>query len=160
MMTATALPGMASAGITPPAAPREIRRRLARSMRVREMVTAAAIVLSTSALLSAEEQVQGWVQSWVPGVLRLPADAEVLSDREIGSSVRMFSIATAEEPDALMTEWRTALEDGAYDIYKSESAALNGAIEFSGEGVSNAKIAVSPARDDGRTVIEFDATLR
>jgi len=36
---------------------------------------------------------------------------------------------------------------------------LDRSIEFSGPGITNAKIIVAPTTDDGRSIIEFDATL-
>ncbi|MFP4238162.1 hypothetical protein [Rhodosalinus sp.] len=36
---------------------------------------------------------------------------------------------------------------------------LDRAIEFSAPGIANAKIIVAPTTEDGRSIIEFDATL-
>lgn len=99
-------------------------------------------------------------QAWVPDVLDMPADAEVLSDREIGSTVRMFSFSTAEDTEALLGTWEQALKDNGYLIEQATDELLEGAIEFSGEGIGNAKIVASPMPDAGRNLVEFDATLR
>lgn len=120
-----------------------------------KLLLAVALACLTSAALDAAE----WVQSWVPQELRMPEDAEVLSSREIGSTVRMFSIATGEDPDALFAEWEEALRNGGYSIDQALDEGLEHAIEFSGATISNAKIAAAPNIEDGRTVLEFDATL-
>ncbi|WP_172298026.1 hypothetical protein [Pseudoruegeria sp. HB172150] len=98
-------------------------------------------------------------QAWVPELITLPADTEVISSREVGSAVRMFSIATEEDPIALLEGWAAALRDAGYVIETDPDESIFDAVEFSGEGLVNAKIAVSPTRQDGRAVIEFDATL-
>ena len=134
-------------------------RRLFGRLPFRDMFFAAAIVVSASAVLSAQEDMKSWVQDWVPGVLRLPADAEALTDRAIGSSIRMFSITTDEEAGALLDEWQTALDENGFVIKQASGELLERAIEFSGEGIANAKIVSASPTAEGRAVIKFDATL-
>lgn len=99
------------------------------------------------------------IQDWVPEGLVLPDDAEVIHSREIGSTIRMFSIVTAEDADEILSRWRDYLDETGYIISETGVGALDRAIEFSGQGVSNAKIIISPSSAEGRNIIEFDATL-
>jgi hypothetical protein len=126
---------------------------------VRDMLFAAAIVLAAAAVGHAQERMQGWTQDWVPTVLGVPDDAELLRDREIGSSVRMFSFATGQDVDTLMRDWETALQEGGFQIDSSQDELVERAIEFSGTGISNAKIVASVTDENGQTIIEIDATL-
>lgn len=100
------------------------------------------------------------VQDWVPAALEMPADIEVLTDRAIGSSLRMFSFRTDQDVDVLLNEWEDALQAQGYTIIQGEGDLLQRAIEFSGQGINNAKIAVAPASADDSKVIEIDATLQ
>lgn len=115
----------------------------------------AAFVLMASALPALAQD-----QGWVPAELELPADSEVLTDRAIGSSLRMFSFRTEEDVDTLLNEWEAALQAAGYTIIQGEGDLLERAIEFSGQGISNAKIAVAPASADDTKVVEIDATLQ
>ena len=139
---------------------REILRPAKMRLPIRDMAAAAVILLAASAVLYAQDAMEEWEQDWVPAVLRVPADAELLSDRAIGSTVRMFSIATSSDADALIGEWESALSENGFRIDQQPDELLGRAIEFSGSGVANAKIVATPSTSDGRTVIEFDATLR
>lgn len=131
-------------------------RALAERPSLRDLLLVAMLLLCASAIARADEQ----RQDWVPKVLRIPDDAELLSDRQIGSTVRMLSIATAEAPDALFAEWEDALRSNGYSIEQGKDELVANSIEFSGSGILNAKIVGVPdPADDGRTVIEFDATL-
>jgi hypothetical protein len=123
---------------------------------LRGIAFAACLSLPAGMILHAEEAPQGWV----PEALSLPADADVLSDRAIGSNLRMFSFSTARDPDELMAEWEEALSQGGYTINQAQDELLGGSIEFSGQGISNAKIIIAPTTDGERAVIEFDATLQ
>jgi hypothetical protein len=129
------------------------RRFLLRHLRA--LAFAACLSLPAAMILHAEEA----PQAWVPEALSLPADADVLTDRAIGSNIRMFSFSTARDPDELIAEWEEALSRGGYTINRAQDALPVDSIEFSGEGISNAKIIVSPTTDGERAVIEFDATL-
>ncbi|MBS1302244.1 hypothetical protein [Loktanella sp. SALINAS62] len=98
-------------------------------------------------------------QEWLPEVLELPADMEVITDRSIGSSLRMFSFTTERDPDELLEEWEEELRLAGYAIDQEQGDILDKVVEFSGSGISNGKIVIAPVEDDGRAVIEFDATL-
>lgn len=115
----------------------------------------AAVIALAAAVAVAEDA----IRDWIPGVLQLPADAEVLSEREVGSTVRMLTISTAEDVAVLLVDWERALQDDGYIIDQSQDDALQGSVEFSGQGIVNGKIAASPVEQDGRRRIEIDATL-
>lgn len=99
------------------------------------------------------------LQDWIPDVLTFPDDAEVVTDRAIGSTVRMFSIETGADVDDLFADWEESLDGNGYPVAQGADDLLDRSIEFSGPGISNAKIIVAPTTEDGRSVIEFDATL-
>jgi hypothetical protein len=126
---------------------------------VRDMLFAAVIVLAAAAVGQAQERMQAWTQDWVPTVMGVPEDAELLRDREIGSSVRMFSFATGQDVDALMRDWETALQEAGFQIDSSQDELVERSIEFSGTGITNAKIVASVTDENGQTIIEIDATL-
>jgi len=98
-------------------------------------------------------------QEWIPSAIEFPDDAEVLIDQEIGAVIRMLSFTTAEDADELLSDWRMALHAEGYTISEPGVGSMEQAIEFSGGGISNAKIIVAPSSSEGRSVIEFDATL-
>ena len=127
--------------------------------RLREMLLAAAIVLAASAILHAQDAMTGWTQDWVPEILAVPQDAELLTDRSVGSTIRLFSFSTAADVDQLFIDWETALREGGYVIDQGADDLLDRSIEFSGTGIANAKIVAGVTDQDGRTVIEVDATL-
>lgn len=89
----------------------------------------------------------------------MPEDIEVLSDHQVGTSLRMFSFSTAADVDELLDEWEEDLDLGGYTMLAAEIETLDRVIEFSGRGINNAKIAVTPSQIEGRYVIEMDATL-
>jgi thymidylate kinase len=126
----------------------------------RDAVLAAILVLAATALLQAQDRIEAWTQDWVPSVLEVPADAILLTDREIGSTVRMFSFSTGADVDALFEAWEAALRDGGFPIDQGAEDLLERSIEFSGRGINNAKIVAGATGADGRTVIEVDATLQ
>ena len=72
---------------------------------VRDAIIAAWLVLAASAVVYADEH----LQDWIPDVLAFPDDAEVMTERAIGSTVRMFSIATGADVDALFADWEEGL---------------------------------------------------
>jgi len=155
---------MTAASLTPaPAAPGlpralvpQAKARLAMSLRpIRGMIVALLIVLAASAIVRADEH----LQDWIPDVLAMPEDAEVVTDREIGSSLRMFSISTEADIEALFADWQDSLRENGYLIDQRADEGLDRSIEFSGPGIGNAKIIVAPTTDEGRSLIEFDATL-
>lgn len=123
---------------------------------VKDALIAAWLVLAASAVVYADEH----LQDWTPDVLAIPDDAEVVTDRAIGSTVRMFSIATGADVDALFADWEESLSGNGYPVTQGADDLLDRSIEFSGPGIANAKIIiVAPTTDDGRSIIEFDATL-
>jgi hypothetical protein len=133
--------------------------RLIGRLPFRDMLMAATLVLAATATLQAQDRIEAWTQDWVPTVLAVPQDAELLTDRAVGSTIRLFSFSTAEDVDRLFADWETALRDGGFWIDQEAGDLLDRSIEFSGTGISNAKIVAGITADDGRTVIEVDATL-
>lgn len=99
-------------------------------------------------------------QDWIPPEIRFPEDMQVVVDRAIGSTTRMFSFRTGAEVEALLEEWRSTLEEAGYAVESSEQSILDRQIEFSGSNIDNAKISVAPRADSDQSVIEFDASLR
>lgn len=136
-------------------APGRVLRRWSCPPALRRTGLAALIVVLAAAVVHAERP----FQDWLPEVIRMPGDAEILSESEIGSTVRMFSVSTSENTSELFVEWQEALREVGYSIVQEPGEFGSRVLEFSGEGVANAKIAESPARTDGRAVIQFDATL-
>ncbi len=122
---------------------------------VRDMFFGLVLTLFATVIAYADEMPQGWV----PEELALPDDAEVQTDRAIGSSIRMFSFSTATDVDELFSDWSDALEGGGYDIRPQQAEVEETSIEFSGQDILNAKIATEVASGGDRVVITFDATL-
>lgn len=123
---------------------------------LRSALLVAFLVLAASFAALAEEA----LQDWVPEALALPADAEIETDRSIGSSIRMFSFSTMQDGDALLAEWEVALQEAGYRINQSQDDIIVRAIEFSGHDILNAKILVSEPSTSERWLVEFDATMR
>jgi hypothetical protein len=113
------------------------------------------MVLAASVVVYADEH----IQDWIPDVLTFPEDAEVVTDRAIGSTIRLFSISTGADVDVLLADWENNLSENGYPVTQEAGDLLNRSIEFTGPGITNAKIIVAPVTQDGRNVIEFDATL-
>jgi len=128
----------------------------ARPFPIREVLLSAWLVLAATVLVYADEL----RQDWMPEGLTLPEDAEVVTDRAIGSTVRMFSISTGADVDELLAVWEENLGSSGYSVTQGADDLLKRSIEFSGAGIANAKIIVAPTTSDGRGLIEFDATLR
>ena len=124
------------------------------------MIAAPGLVLAATLALHAQAPLSGWTQDWMPDILAVPEDAQLLSDRAIGSSVRIFSFDTAGDIDAIFADWQRALETGGFQIDQGMDDLLERSIEFSGTGITNAKIVAGATDDAGRTVITVDATLR
>jgi hypothetical protein len=138
-------------------APLDIRSGRSLARPARDALAAVLFVglLAVAPTVRAEVQ----LQAWIPQVLDIPADAEVVTDREIGSSVRMFSVTTGAETGPLLEGWEQALRDNGYDIERDTDELLDNALEFSGPGISAAKIVANRRAENGLTLIEFDATL-
>lgn len=122
---------------------------------LKDLLLSLVMVLSAAAIVSAEEQ----LQDWIPEVLAMPADAEIVADRAIGSTVRMFSISTSADVEVLFADWEESLNGAGFPVMQAEGELLERSIEFSGPGIANAKIILAPSPGDGRNLIEFDATL-
>ena len=127
-----------------------------RAPRWRNIAAAAAIVWLASLVAHAEIA----VQDWIPEVLIFPDDAEVVADRAVGSAIRMYSVTTEADGAEVLGLWQAALEEAGFIISARRDDLLPNSVEFSGPGIINAKIvATTSPVDDGRTLIEFDATL-
>jgi hypothetical protein len=113
-----------------------------------------ALVLGT-ATVTAEEQ----PQSWIPEEITLPEDMEIVTDRSIGSAIRVFTFTTREDGDALADLWREALETGPYQVKPAAEGLDQRLIEFSGGRVQNGQIAFSRGADSTDTTVQFDASL-
>ncbi|PWE30531.1 hypothetical protein DDZ14_15365 [Maritimibacter sp. 55A14] len=116
---------------------------------------AALLLILSAGFLWAQK-----AQDWIPAEISLPEDMEVLTDRAIGSSARIFSFATGQDVGALLEGWRTALMGAGYEVKNQPEAVEMQQIEFSGPGIGNAKISVSPSPEDERSVLQFDASLK
>lgn len=116
---------------------------------------AIQMIVLAAAIVYADET----IQEWIPDVLLFPEDTEVVMDRAVGSTVWMFSIATGTDTDALLAKWEESLNMNGYPVTQAGGEVLERSIEFSGPGILNAKILVAPRAQDGRSIIEFDATL-
>ena len=112
------------------------------------------MVLLSAAMIWAQA-----AQDWIPEAISLPDDMQVLVDRAIGSSTRIFSFETNAAGEPLIEKWTTALREAGYTIEPSDNELEQSQIEFSGPGIGNAKIAVQPDSDDSKTVFQFDASL-
>ncbi|ATI43613.1 hypothetical protein CBW24_15810 (plasmid) [Pacificitalea manganoxidans] len=99
------------------------------------------------------------VIDWLPEAITLPADAEVVADRAVGSTIRMVSIATEEDAEALLAEWREALSTSGYLVEDPAEALADRQVLFSGTGIENGKVVISPTVEDGREILQFDASL-
>lgn len=119
------------------------------------MAFASVLTLAVTGILYAEEI----PQSWMPDAIVLPDDAEVTMDREVGSSIRMFSFKTKSDVDALFENWPSELEKSGYDIRPQNLEIGTNMIEFSGHGILNAKISTGAATGDNWVTVVFDATL-
>lgn len=136
-----------------------IRRRLGRSkISIWFLATciAVALLLETATTAQSEEQ----VQEWLPDVLAIPEDVEVLSDRKIGSNLRMLTLRTSVDVDDLLVEWENTLRANGYTIGRLSETPPTRVIEFKGTGIVNAKIIASPEGNGEGTVIQIDATVR
>jgi hypothetical protein len=129
-------------------------RRLSRHLK--DMLLCLVLSLFTAVIVYADEIQQGWV----PEVIALPDDAEVIMDRAIGSSIRMLSFSTGADVDALFRTWSAALKETGYTIRPQQAEFDETAIEFSGHDILNAKIVKEATSVGDRAVITFDATLQ
>ncbi|MFU8883151.1 MAG: hypothetical protein ACNA7Q_12360 [Rhodobacterales bacterium] len=117
-------------------------------------IAAAALLLGISPVLADEQP-----QSWIPSEITLPEDMEVVTDRRIGSAIRVFTFTTQEDGDTLAVKWREALETGPYQVMPAAEGLDQRLIEFSGGRVQNGQIAFSRGADGTNTMVQFDASL-
>jgi len=147
MIAATALP-------VAPALPRPLAG-VVRARILRDAVT-AAVVTGFAAFAACAEIA---LQDWIPEGLAMPEDAEIVTDREIGSTVRLFAFSTGAEPGPMLADWEETLRNDGYAIVREIDELVARSIEFTGPGIVNAKIVATRENADGLTVVEFDATL-
>ncbi len=121
------------------------------------LLPVAAAVLMLTLPAHAGDEIK--LQDWIPEVLEMPDDTEVVTDRAIGSSIRVFRISTEEDSSELLKRWREALESEGFQIETSTTELESQQIQFSGPGIENATISVAPNTAEGRTALSFDATL-
>lgn len=75
--------------------------------------------------------------------------------------MRIFTIGSHADLDALMAAWELALRTIGFVVEQNLGQVLERAIEFSGPGIGNARIVIAPGCGTGEAnIIEFDATLR
>jgi hypothetical protein len=117
-------------------------------------IAAAALLLSIAPVLADEQP-----QSWIPSEIALPDDMEVVTDRRIGSAIRVFTFTTKEDGETLADTWREALETGPYQVMPAAEGLDQRLIEFSGGRVQNGQIAFSRGADGSNTMVQFDASL-
>jgi len=122
----------------------------------RDAAIGAAMVCLAAAVAHAEIE----LQDWIPDVLTMPSDAEVVTDREVGSSVRLFSFQSGVDPSDLLADWEDALATNGYAIQRERDELVENSIEFTGPGIANAKVVATPTADRDQTLFEFDATLQ
>lgn len=135
-----------------------IRRRLGQSkISIWLLAICIAVALLLRAVTPTESQQQ--LQEWLPNVLEIPEDVEVLADRKIGSNLRMLTLSTSVDVDDLF-EWEDALRANGYAIGRLRDEPPYRVIEFNGTGIVNAKIIAGLGGNDERTVIQIDATVR
>jgi hypothetical protein len=115
---------------------------------------AVALVLGMAPVIADEQP-----QSWIPQEIILPDDMEVVTDRRIGSAIRVFTFTTAEDGETLADTWREALETGPYQVMPAAEGLDQRLIEFSGGRVQNGQIAFSRGADGTNTMVQFDASL-
>ncbi|MFU8864607.1 MAG: hypothetical protein ACNA7O_11890 [Rhodobacterales bacterium] len=117
-------------------------------------LSAAALFLSMAPLHAGESDM-----SWIPEEIDMPEDMEIVTDRSIGSAIRVFTFTTAEDTDALADRWREALTIGPYQVQPPAEGMDQRLIEFSGGSIQNGQIAFMRGADGTDTTVTFDASL-
>lgn len=125
-----------------------------KKMKYLAQATATALILGSAPLLA-----QGSDQDWIPEELELPEDMEIVTDRSIGSAIRVFTFTTAEDTDTLADRWREALTTGPYQVVPPAEGMDKRLIEFSGGNIQNGQIAFSEGASSTDTTVQFDASL-
>ncbi|NDW59936.1 hypothetical protein G0P98_25970 [Yangia sp. PrR004] len=123
--------------------------------KITPILTAAVFMIFAASELCAE--VPG--PDWLPKVLEFPEDTEVVTSREIGSSMRLLRLATTQDAGELLGSWRSALLAAGYTVREPQVDLDALQLSFSGKGINNAQIAVPNRGQKNRTMIEIDATL-
>ncbi len=121
------------------------------------LLPVAVSLLMLASPLQAESEFEK--QDWIPEVLEMPADTEIVTDREIGSSIRVFLISTEEDANDLLDRWREALEEEGFQVMAPMTELESQQLQFSGSGIENATISIAPGTAEGRNALSFDATL-
>jgi hypothetical protein len=119
-------------------------------------IIALSLILSLGAGLPAGAETDG--PDWIPAEITLPADKEVVMDRQIGSANRMYSFTTQENGDDLADTWRAALESGPFQVKPPAEGMDQRLIEFSGGRIQNGQISFVTSADTGITTVQFDAS--
>ncbi|TFL16194.1 hypothetical protein [Jannaschia formosa] len=88
---------------------------------VRDLLVAGGLVLAAKLAVPVQER----LQDWIPEVLTVPNDAQVITDRAIGSTIRMFSIATDVDVDALFADWEASLDSNGYPVSQGADDLLD-----------------------------------
>lgn len=133
-------------------------RRL-RALALASLASTVAVMAPVAAPAVMAQAAEAETQDWIPEPIALPSDRDVITNREIGASTRMFAFTTSEDGAALMARWREALAGAGYVVAPPSEAIETPEIEFSGPGIGNAKIALVPGGGEGRATIQFDASL-
>ena len=154
----------ARAGRTPPIADCTgavvgIVTRVAYLWAMKRATQTARIALAALLLGFAPALAEDQAHDWIPQEITLPADREVVIDRSIGSANRMLSFTTAEDADSLADTWRTALEQGPYQVKPAAEGMDRRLIEFSGGRVQNGQISFMRGTDSTSTTVQFDASI-
>ena len=139
---------------SPPALP--VIRTAAFLRSGRDAMIGAAIACLAAAVAHANID----LQDWIPDVLSIPSDAEVVTDRQVGSTVRLFSFQSGVDPSDLLADWEDELVTNGYAIQRERDELVENSIEFTGPGLANAKVVATPTADQDLTLFEFDATLQ
>ncbi len=119
----------------------------------------APITLTALLLPFAPALAESHPQSWIPQEIVLPEDMEIVTDRSIGASNRMFSFTTKQDPDTLSQTWRAALEQAPYQVKPASETLDRRLIEFSGQSIRNGQIAFIDGPEGSGATVQFDASL-
>ena len=95
---------------------------------------------------------------WLPSALTFPEDAEIGTERAVGSSIRMISFTTATEGHEIVAAMTESLRaSGAVIEHESQDGE---AMTFSNREVLNGQVVLLLHPEGGRATIEIDLTLR
>jgi hypothetical protein len=74
----------------------------------------------------------------VENARKMSHDAEVVTDRAVGSTLRMFSGTTDGDVDALFADWEERLNGKGNTVSQGADDLPDHSIEFSGPGIAHA----------------------